>query len=204
MTENSFCHNHPNAKAIAPCHKCAVALCGTCGNFVDDIVLCERCVEVYENEKFVSSQTEKLDRPKSTLVVDDPDADEFTPPSRRKKDNKLIPAVVIGISVCIISVQLYFYSNPRQVDQDPAALARQQAVGSLVQCLLVFRQIGLTLQEGRMPDSTMVCADSSQPNIIRSEDGTPRIWHPNPRYYGYEEISVSGEQPEPRLVQTAP
>lgn len=204
MTENSFCHNHPNAKAIAPCHRCALELCGMCGNYFDDLVLCERCAEIYENEKFVSSQSEKLERPKSTLVVDSDETDEFTPPGRSKKVNKLVPAAVIGLCGCVIAVQLYLYSNPGPVERDPAAVARELAVASLVDCLLVFREIGLTLQDGRMPDESQVCADSPQPNVIRNEDGVPRIWHPNPRYYGYEEISVSATEPEPRVVQLAP
>ena len=199
MSDTKFCHNHPNGKAIAACHECAVNLCGMCGNYADDIVLCERCVEVYENAKYVSSQTEKLIRPDSALVVDDPDGEGIVPPGRRKQNNTIVPAVVIGICSCIIALQLYLYSNPAAVEQDPAAIARQQAISSLVQCMLVFREIGLILQDGRMPDNTMICADSTVPNVVSNAEGTLRISHPNPQHYGYAEISVSDEDPEPRI-----
>lgn len=202
MSDIKFCHNHPNGKAIAVCHKCAVDLCGMCGNYVDDIVLCEGCAEIYENEKYVSSQTQKLESPQSTLVADDPEAESFVSPGQRQKNNKLIPSVVIGLSACVIAVQLYFYNNPSPVEQDPAALARQQAIASLVECMLVFREIGLTLQDGRMPDGSLVCNDSSVPNVVSNEGDSLRISHPNPQYYGYAEISVSGDEPEPRLLQT--
>ncbi len=201
MSDIKFCHNHPTGKAIAACNECGIDLCGMCGSFVDDIVLCERCFESYENEKYVLSQTEKLIRPESTLVVDDPDAEEFILPGRRKQKNRILPVVVIGLCLCIIAVQLFLYTNPAPVDQDPAAIARQQTIGSLVQCMLIFREIGLILQGGRMPDRTMLCADSPVPNVVSNVDGILRISHPNPQYYGYAEISVSNDNPEPRLVR---
>lgn len=201
MSDIKYCHNHPNGKAVASCDKCAVDLCGMCGNYVDDIVLCERCAEVFDNEKYVSSQTEKLTRPESTLVVDDPDAQTSVSPGRKKQDNKVIPIVVIGICACILAVQLYLYSNPAQVEQPPELIAQQRALDSLVQCMLLFQQIGLVLQEGRMPDNSMTCADSSTPNVVSNVDGTLRISHPNPQHYGYAEISVSDADPEPRVIR---
>lgn len=201
MSDTKFCSNHPNAKAIAPCQRCAVDLCGMCANFIDDIVLCERCSEIHETEKYVSTQSEKLERPKSTLTVDESEADEFVPPSRRKSGSKTLQWAVIAIGACIISAQLYFYSNPGQVQQDPTAVALEQELNSLVQCMLVFREIGLILQEGRRPVNDMGCADTSEANIVRDDEGSLRFYHPNPQYYGLVEISVSEDNPEPRIVR---
>ena len=201
MSDNKFCNNHPSAKAIAVCDRCAVDLCGLCGNFVDTIVLCERCNEIHESEKFVATQSEKLERPKSTLVMEDPAGEEFTPATRRKGSSKAIQWAVIVVAFCIISAQLYFYNSPPLVQQEPAALAREQQLNSLVQCMLVFREIGLVLQEGRMPSNNMRCADSAAANILRDEGGSIRFYHPNPQYYGYEEISVGDDSPEPNIIR---
>lgn len=202
MSDNKFCNNHPSAKAIAACHHCGINLCGMCGNFIDAIVLCDRCSEIYETEKFVATRSEKLERPESTMVVDEPAREEFTPRTRRKVGSKAIQWTVIAVGFCIISAQLYFYSSPPQVQQEPSALAREQQLNSLVQCMLVFREIGLMLQEGRVPGNNLRCADSTAANISRNEEGGIRLYHPNPQYYGYEEISVGDDSPEPNLVRT--
>jgi hypothetical protein len=201
MSITKFCINHPNAKAIATCNGCSIDLCGMCSNFIDEIVLCERCSEISETEKFVSSQAENLERPKSTIVVDEPVTDTFNPPTRRKIQSNVIQWAVIAVGGCIISTQLYFYNNPAQVQQDPSAIAREQQLSSLVQCMLIFREIGLILQDGRMPDNNMICADSDTANVVANEEGSIRLFHPNPQYYGYDEISVSGADAQPRLVR---
>ncbi len=201
MSDTKFCNNHPSAKAIASCNRCAKDLCGMCGNFVDAIVLCERCSEIHETEKYVTTQSEKLERPESTMVVEEPAKEEFIPPTRRRGSSKVIQWAVVVVGFCIISSQLYFYSRPAEVQQDPSALAREQQLNSLVQCMLVFREIGLTLQEGRMPSNSMLCADSAAANILRNEEGGIRFYHPNPQYYGYAEISVGDESAEPKLVR---
>ena len=134
-------------------------------------------------------------------MAEDPAEEVFVPSGRSGNNNKIIQAALIGLSVCFIAVQLFLYSNPAQPEQDAATLARQQAIGSLVQCLLVFREIGLILQDGRMPDNTMICADSPVPNVVNNENGIVRISHPNPQFYGYSEISVSDETPEPNIIR---
>jgi len=204
MSDTQFCSNHPNAKAIATCNSCESDLCGMCSNFIDESVLCEPCSEIFEAEKFVSTQSESLERPKSTLVVDQLATENFNPRTHSKKTGKAIQRAVIVVGVCIISAQLYFYNNPTQVQQDPSAIAREQQLSSLVQCMLIFREIGLILQDGRMPDSSMICADSPVLNGVRNEDGVLHIYHPNPQYYGYGEISVSNEDPEPNVIRIEP
>lgn len=201
MTENKFCSNHPAAKAIESCGRCSTLLCGMCANYVDEIVLCESCVGDYEAEKFVSSQAEKIERPESTLIVDEPVPNEFFPPTRHRNNNRKIQYAVTAIAVSIISVRLFLYTNPAQVEQDPATAARQQALSSLVDCMLVFREIGLVLQSGRMPGSDLICADSAIQNVVAEEEGSMRIYHPNPQFYGYREISVSDDEPEPRIIR---
>lgn len=172
-----------------------------CCNFVDEIVMCERCSEIHETEKFVSTQAEKLERPKSTMLVDEPAAENFAPPTHRKSGSTFIQWTVVAVGACIIAAQLYFYASPPQVQQDPVDLAREQQLSSLVQCMLVFREIGLILQDGGMPGNNMRCTDSEAANISGNEDGSIRFYHPNPQYYGYAEISVGASEPEPRIVR---
>ncbi|MFT4817331.1 MAG: hypothetical protein ACI8XU_000177 [Kiritimatiellia bacterium] len=83
-----------------------------CSNFVDEIVLCERCSEISETEKFVSSQSENLKRQKSTMVVEEPATETFNPPTRRKIQSNVFQWAVIAVGGCIITAQLYYYNNP--------------------------------------------------------------------------------------------
>lgn len=52
-----------------------------------------------------------------------------------------------------------------------------------------------------MPDNNLICADSSAENIVRNEDGVLHIYHPNSQYYGYKEIPISDEVPEPSIIR---
>ncbi|PCI06804.1 hypothetical protein COB72_11385 [bacterium] len=171
-----------------------------CSNFIDEIVLCESCSEAFESEKFVAAQTEKLERPNSTMVVEDQAAEKFNSPATRKNPSKAIQWAVVIVSGCIISAQLFFYSNPPLVEQQPSAIAKELQLSSLVKCMLLFREIGLILQDGRMPESDMLCADSDAANVLVNEGGNIRFYHPNPQHYGYEEISVGNTDAEPRIV----
>lgn len=197
MSDTKFCKNHPSAKAVASCHLCTMDLCGMCGNFIDNIVLCDRCSEIHETEQYVAAQSEKLERPETTMVVDGPEP----PATRSKTGSRSIQWAVIAACFAIITAQLYFYNSPVQVQQDPAAIARDRQLDALVRCMLVFREIGLTLADGRMPSNALRCADSAAANIQGNEDGVMRFYHPNPQFYGYREISVAADAPEPRLVR---
>lgn len=172
-----------------------------CSNFIDEIVLCERCSEISESEKFVSTQSEKLERPTSTMIVEEPATEKFNPPTRSKNRSKAMQWAVIAVGGCIIAAQLFFYNNPPLVEQQPAAIAKELQLNSLVQCMLIFRGIGLILQDGRMPENNMLCADSDVENVVANEGGSIRFYHPNPQYYGYAEISVGATDVEPRLVR---
>jgi len=171
-----------------------------CSNFIAEIVLCERCSKINETEKYVSTETEKLERPKSTMVAEEPTTDKFNPPTRSKNYGKAIQWAVVAAGGCIIAAQLFFYSNPPAVEQQPGAIAKELELNSLVQCMLIFRKIGLILQDGRMPDGNMLCADSAAANVIVNEEGSIRLFHPSPQYYGHKEISVSAADVAPRLI----
>jgi len=170
-------------------------------NFIEEVVLCENCNENYEAKRFVSSRTECLKQLAAAAASDESVTEEFLRPAPSKGFSKTIQWGVIVAAVAIISAQLYFYNNPAQVQQDPEALAREQQLSSLVQRMLVFREIGLVLQERCMASNEMRCADSAAANIIRNEDGNIRLYHPNPQYRCYEEISVADSSPEPNIVR---
>ncbi len=202
MSEKLLCNNHPNADAIASCDKCDIALCGLCGNYIDDSVFCERCTEIYETKQFISAQSEKLKHSRSTLIVDNSSAGELSDSKSKKSNYKSLQLIVIVASVSVIAVRLYFFSNPISIQRDPELLAREQALTSVVQCLLIFREIGLRLE--REGDQTAVaelrCADSDVPNIITIDGDNIRISHPNPAIYGYSEIFVTNHDAEPKLT----
>ena len=57
---------------------------------------------------------------------------------------------------------------------------------------------------GRLTGKTGVCLSTLGPgatNLVTRADGDIKISHPQPDFYGYREIYVSRNNPEPTLVQ---
>ncbi len=59
-----YCHNHPNAPAIAICQRCTAEMCGPCTRFLDAREYCEKCAETILAESFVAARTKQLERRK--------------------------------------------------------------------------------------------------------------------------------------------
>ncbi len=100
-----------------------------------------------------------------------------------------------------IGVPLYFYSNPViEVAQSPTR-AREEAVITFVQCLLIFRQLGEQMAAGQEADMALQCAAPAGSNLLQRDGDTLRISHANPQLYGYSEIFVTNLDPEPTALQ---
>ena len=196
------CEDHPNVPAIANCDNCRTPLCGLCTNYTDSEVLCEKCVTIRETEQFVSAPSQQLEQPDHSLKIESPEPENFPPPGRRKFNTKALQWSIIGISFLFIAVRMVYYSNP-VTNQTVGAedIVRDMELASLTQCLLVFREIGMGLANGLEPDASPRCADSNALNIITAMEDDIRVAHPNPEVYGYTQIYVSRNNPDPTVVE---
>lgn len=204
MAENLSCKNHPNVSAIEECANCAIPMCGMCSNFTETDVLCEKCVEIRETEKYVAAQSQQLDQPEKPLIVErEEDAGIESPgqPKEKKSYRPQLQWTIIVACLGFLIYRLYFYSPIDFVPLDDETRARELAITSLSECLLVFTQIGQILARGNMPAESLRCDQSGTPNIVTESGDDIKISHPHPDFYGYLEIFVTRNNPEPTIVE---
>lgn len=173
-------------------------MCGQCSNYTEDEVLCEKCVEIRETQKFVDLQSQQLEQPEQPIQT------EPTQPAvqvtRKKSSSNILQWLIIAASFAFISFQLYNASNSDFVPIDDETRARELAITSLAECLLVFRRIGEILASDGMPDESLRCDQSTAANIVTPIGNDIQISHPHPDFYGYSQIYVSKNNPEPTLI----
>ena len=195
------CKNHPNVEAIANCALCDTPMSGMCANFMASETLCEACVDIREAERFVSAQSQQLNQAPKPVAVEKVDADIPQAPGRAKSKSRTVQWMVLLVCFLIISVRLFTPSNTEYVPIDPVIRAQQLAIVPLDRCISIFREIGEILKNDRMPGESLRCDESGATNLVTRADGDIKISHPQPDFYGYREIYVSRNNPEPTLVQ---
>jgi len=202
MAEITSCEKHPNAPSIATCSNCDIGLCGMCANFTETEVLCEDCAEIREAEKFVSTQTSKLETRNQGAKIEPLQTEPAKQTQRNKASSQqTFQWGVIILASGIILYQLFFASRSDFVPMDTAAIIQQNAAVPFNRCVSIFREIGSLLRVNEMPDETLRCDESGTPNIISREGGDITISYPHPDFYGYTQIFVSRNNPEPTLIE---
>lgn len=194
------CQDHPNVAAIEDCALCKKPMCGMCANFMESEVLCEKCVKIRETEKYVTKQSQQHKRQEPTLKIEKADQTGKFAKSANKSKAKHIQLGIIFLCFGVMAFQLYRSQTDSFVPIDPEIRARELAITSFTQCLIVFRQIGLVLERGEMPGESMRCDESGAANIVEQVNGDVRVSHPHPDFYGYSQIYVSRNNPEPTIV----
>lgn len=198
------CEDHPNVEAIDECAKCKKPLCGFCANFTNDGVLCERCNQDAQTATHVEAQ--RVERPEhfESTIVEAASGDPIL--ERRvsieesiEKREKLHMGIVI-FSVLFIGWRLTTSIGNATPLSAPEIRAEEVLVDRINQCATVFWDIAGVLQNGEIPDESMFCRDSADPNIVVELGDDVIIRHPHPGNLGYSEISVSRSNPIPSFV----
>ncbi|MBL4572577.1 MAG: hypothetical protein JKY86_05825 [Gammaproteobacteria bacterium] len=172
-------------------------MCGTCANFLDTGAFCEKCVSAVETEKFVTAQSNKLNKTEIDLVLSKHTQDKES--ERRGKEKRKDGTVLwlgFGGGSAMIFVSLLLYAFPMLFQFDAEAAAAFEASQALEECRLVFEEIGYQLEDGEEPNPSLRCLDSNVPNIVERQGDRIRVSHPNPRQYGLSAIYVSTESHE--------
>lgn len=199
MTENTglICYNHPNVPATEKCARCDLDMCGTCANFLDSGVYCEKCVSAVETENFVTAQSNKLNKKDIELVLNKhaEEKEAARAGADKKKDNGVL-WLGIGGGSAMIFISLALYAFPTLFLFDAEEVAAFEAAQALEECRLVFEEIGYLLEDGAALDPNLKCADTNVPNIVERRGQSVRVSHPNPGAYGLSAIYVSSETHE--------
>lgn len=114
---------------------------------------------------------------------------------------KLVQRLIIAVGMIATYAALYSFSHPGFLEGDADSRARRRAEIALTNCLYVFQEIGVVLEENQMPDPSLRCADSSTANIITRSGNSIRVSHPNPQFHGVSEIFVTNTSHEPVVVE---
>jgi hypothetical protein len=99
-------------------------MCGTCANFLDSGVFCEKCVSAVETEDFVAAQSSKLNKTEIDLVLSRHAEDkkaEKDGGEKRKDGLVLWLGFAGGSSMIFISLLLYAFPMLFQFDAEAAA-----------------------------------------------------------------------------------
>jgi len=175
-------------------------MCGICTQFLDSGEYCEKCAAVIQTEAFVAVQSNKMNKPKddSTQVMSQ--EDESSSASRGRDKDRFIIWVAVAASVGMIFVSLLLYAYPRIFEFDAEAAAAREAAHALEDCLYLFQEIGMILEENELPDESLRCSESVVPNLVSRNGDEVRVSHPNPQFHGYSQIYVTNYEHEPILV----
>lgn len=200
------CQNHPSAPAVDSCIRCDMPLCGMCASFTPDGVFCESCLEIHETQKAVAAKSQRLERPEPSAVITEYDEDLLEKAKRRDDNGVKLQLGVIGICAVIVLVRLVFFGGPLDSAADPnqqlsvEAQAQIQRITRMAECLAMLQEIGQTLAAGERPQAGVSCPNALQPLVIRETADDIIVRVPQPELYGYADILVSRQDPNPRLV----
>lgn len=193
------CQDHPSVTAIENCALCDKPLCGLCANYMDTEVLCEKCVATQETEKFVASQAKQHEKPEPILQAETADAQGKFEKPEKESNSRQIQWIIIAVCFSVMAFQLYRSQSGPTAEIGPELQQREIALTTFAQCFILFREIGVILESGGTPDDSMRCENSGA-NLVEQIDGDIRISHPSPETFGYSQIYVSRENPEPIVV----
>lgn len=194
------CVNHPTVDAIEECAGCRSPLCGICCNFTDEGAYCERCLANRASARKVEQESQRFSSTEDPEIsYTDPESEESKRERSHRRDRITVWFVAVATAV-ICSVQMFRYSNPELAALSPIEQQQNEQLYSLAQCAVVYKQIGLMLNNGQEPPEGLVCSGQEAPHIITQQGDLVRFSHPDPGQYGYAEISVSNDNPEPILI----
>lgn len=200
MTDSNKCVNHPIAPAIGQCRTCSDSLCGMCASFSGSDFYCETCFENHENEQTVQARTAQFEEMESNSLEPETELEDYRANSPSKINWQYIQIGLICFCLIAIAYPLYQYNQPVRDDRPIELIIRERNTLNLVECLTVFAEIGTQLNKGLKPSDELICKDSFLPNRMTDTEGAITVFHPNPKVYGYQEISVSSENPTPNTV----
>jgi len=69
------------------------------------------------------------------------------------------------------------------------------------QCIRNLWQVSRLIQEGKLPDDTLVCPASKKPFMVIQTKMDIIVRSPNPELYGFKDIRVSKKNPVPEIIK---
>jgi hypothetical protein len=120
---------------------------------------------------------------------------------KKKKIWILTQWVCLIICIGIILYQIPTLISATKSDVKPLRQGTYDTDALTDQCIRNLWQISRLIQEGKMPNSSLVCPASNKPYVIVRTDEDILVRSPNPERYGFKDIRVSKKRPIPELIK---
>jgi hypothetical protein len=108
---------------------------------------------------------------------------------------------IVAICVAIVAYQMPALISAVKSEEKPIRRGTQDTDPQTDQCIKNLWRASRLIQEGKLPDSTLICPASNKPYAIVRTDEDIIIRSPNPELYGLKDIRVSKKNPIPELVK---
>jgi len=151
-------------------------------------------------EEFVAVQSNKMNKSKDDSGLVKSRENEVSPAASGKDKDRIIIWFAGAMSFGMIFFSLLLYAYPRVFEFDAEAAAARVAAHALEDCLYLFQEIGMILEENELPDESLRCTESIAQNVVSRNGDEVRVSHPNPQFHGYSQIYVTNYEHEPILV----
>jgi hypothetical protein len=127
--------------------------------------------------------------------------------SKEQKKNKRKTRRIIGQwVVLIVCIGIILYQVPMLIsaankDVKPLRHGPYNTDAVTDQCIRNLWQISRLIQEGNLPDDTLVCPASKKPFMVIQTKMDIIVRSPNPELYGFKDIRVSKKNPVPEIIK---
>ncbi len=179
-------------------------MCGVCANFTADGELCDKCLDAGEIAKAVEARSQSRPDNKFGQMLSE-DASNIAEPRKApleasiEKREKLHMVIVI-FSVIFIGIRVVTSLGSASLLTQQQVRAQELSIAQLNDCVSVFWEIAAEFSAGRVPDASLACRETNDPNIITRDGDDIIVTHPHPKLHGYSEIYIASSNPVPMFV----
>ncbi len=164
------------------CQSCGAALRGDEGPY------CSQCQ--------IARDEEAMDEIQAAKEEEHPDL----PETEKSRTGLVIKVMLLCACVVVIAFQLPRVITSIEGDQ-PIRKGTYETDALTDECIENLWKISRMLEEGKLPDDSLVCPESGEPYTVYQDANNPTVVCPNPKAHGLIQLRVSRMFPCPEVVE---
>ena len=165
------------------CKSCGTALRG------DEGLYCSQCQ--------IARDEEAMDEMQAAREEEDIQA---VPEYDRGRAGLILKIVVLIACAAVITFQLPRVMTAME-DEQPIRKGTYETDSVTDECIKNLWEASRMLQEGKLPDGSLVCPLSGEPYTVIDDANNPTVVCPNPGEHGLVQLRVSRMFPRPEVIQ---
>jgi len=167
------------------------------GNY-DSPGVCRRCGRSVDGDEQYCSQCE-VELEEEHIEDTGEEGEDLSPPVRSLR------RLVIQLALLLAFTGLIAFRIPSVIsafeDDQPIRKGTYATDAETDQCIENLWKVSRMLEDGILPDKTMVCPASGKPYIVLEDPANTTVYCPDPQAHGLKEIRVSRMFPCPEVVE---